>query len=193
MIIFHGVLWSMLYVGSSMIVAGTALTQENIPFTANDKNGMHVGPIEHPGATSPSFTLNLRAGSRNKSISEFRIGSKILVTVKMTNITNHPIDHSGSYTDAGDSNYLLDVRDEDGRQVPKIVYAHPELDMLSPFWSDIPSGDSDLDELRLYNVYKFDEPGKYTIQVSRPDPDFLDKNGKPTVIKSNIITITITG
>jgi len=89
--------------------------------------------------------------------------------------------------------YSYDVRDEDGKPAEKIVVEHPERVMLDPFWSDIPAGDNDLDELRLTNVYKFDRPGTYTIQVSRHDPDFLDDNGKPVVVKSNIITITITG
>ena len=31
------------------------------------------------------------------------------------------------------------------------------------------------------------------MQVSRPDYDYLDADGKPVVVKSNIITITITG
>jgi hypothetical protein len=64
---------------------------------------------------------------------------------------------------------------------------------VSPSWSSIAAGDSITDKGRLSSVFKFDHPGRYTIQVSRHDPDFLDENGKPVVIKSNTITITIVG
>jgi hypothetical protein len=182
----------MLFVGALTMAVGISQAQEagpSDPHIRNDKP--YVGPIEHPGATKPSFTLTLNPGSRNKSVSEFRIGSRVWITVKMTNTTDHTIDRSGYYSDVGDMSYSYDVR-EDGKPVERIVHPHPELDMPSPFWSGILSGSSDLHELQLDKVYKFDQPGKYTIQVSRHDPDFLDENGKPVVVKSNTITITIT-
>jgi len=176
------------------LAAGFPQCQEVSPSIPHERNGKpYVAPILHPGATKPSFTLALSPGTRSKSTSEFSVGSKVRVTVKMTNITDHAIDHSGYYSDAGDMAYSYDVRDEDGQPAAKIVYEHPERVMPSPFWSDIPPGESDLDQLRLNMVYKFDRPGKYTVQVFRHDPDCLDENGKPVVVKSNTITITITG
>jgi len=190
----HWVFRCILFVGTFSLAACLSQAQESGPADPHVRDGKpYVGPILHPGATKPSFTLTLSPGTRSKNISEFRVGSRVRVTVKMTNVTDHAIDHSGSYSDAGDMAYSYDVRDEDGKPAEKIVVEHPERVMLDPFWSDIPAGDNDLDELRLTNVYKFDRPGTYTIQVSRHDPDFLDDNGKPVVVKSNIITITITG
>jgi hypothetical protein len=45
----------------------------------------------------------------------------------------------------------------------------------------------------LERVYRLDRPGKYCIQVSRPDIDFKDEKGKFVKVKSSIISITITG
>lgn len=185
---------SVLLFGISATSLSLVYAQDVKPSYPRVENGVtYVGPIEHPGAKAPSFTLTLSPGPRNKNVSEFRIGSKVRVTVKMTNITDHAIDHSGNYSDVGDMAYSYDVKDEDGKPVEKIPHLHPELDLPSPFWSGIMPGDSDLDQLRLDMAFRFDKPGKYTIQVFRHDPDFLDENGKPVVVKSNIITITITG
>lgn len=184
---------SALFAAALTVAVGLSQAQEQVPPTASDQGGHYVGPILHPGQTKPSFTLTLSPGPREKIVSEFRVGSMVRVTVKMTNITDHTIDHSGYYSNAGDMAYSYDVRDEDGKPVERIVHEHPELAMVDPFWSDILPGESDLDELRLDKVYKFDRPGKYTIQVSRRDPDFLNDKGKPTVVKSNIIAIIITG
>jgi hypothetical protein len=184
----------MVFVSAFSLAASFSHAQEVGPTDPHVRNGRpYVGPVLHPGATKPSFTLALSPGTRDRVSSEFRVGSKVRVTVKMTNITDHAIDHSGAFSDAGDMAYSYDVRDEDGKPAARIVSDHPERVMPSPFWSDIPPGDSNLDQLRLNLVYKFDRPGKYTVQVSRHDPDCLDENGKPVVVKSNIVTITITG
>ena len=92
-----------------------------------------------------------------------------------------------------DSAYYFDVRDEDGNPAEKVIRPHMELDAGQPTWCDIPVGSSHLDEERISQVYKFDRPGKYTIQVSRFDPEIKDDRGNPLKVLSNTITITITG
>jgi hypothetical protein len=67
------------------------------------------------------------------------------------------------------------------------------MDTPGYYWGAISPGESVTSQLRISRIYKFDRPGKYVIQVSRADKDFLDANGKPAVVKSNIIIITITG
>ncbi len=158
------------------------------PDTNLSPDGVHMRSIVNPPQSAPSFTLAIGAKG-----SEFRVGSRISLDVTMKNITKHTIDHSGWYSDAGDMSYSVDVRDEDGKPAEKIMHEHPELDTPDYFWGAILPGDSVTSKLRISRIYKFDRPGKYTIQVSRPDGDFRDENGKPVIIKSNIITITITG
>ena len=157
------------------------------------KNGVKIyGPIRHPGATSPSFTLSIRGGDVAGTRYEFRVGSMVAITISMTNITNHDIDYSGCSWHL-DSSYNYLVWDEDGKPAEKIAFGDPDLSTSSPYWSGISPGKTKTYEADLEQIYKFDRPGRYTVQVSRPDYDYLDENGKPVVIKSNTITITIFG
>jgi hypothetical protein len=157
------------------------------------KDGVKVyAPIRHPGATSPSFTLSIRGGDDAGTRYEFRVGSIVAITISMTNITNHDIDYSSHFWHLNSSyNYL--VWDEDGKPAEKISFGDPDLSTSSQYWSGISPGKTEIYEADLEQIYKFDRPGRYTVQVSRPDDDYLDENGKPVVIKSNTITITIIG
>ena len=178
---------------------GTAISLAHGAASPAPQNGItipHVPPANSTASTQdtvPSFTLLLKAGPRNKDISEIRAGSQVWITITETNLTDHAIDCSGAYSDGIDLPDSYDVRDEDGRPAEKIARPHPELDAPEPYWSEIPAHASRVTEEQLNLIYKFDRPGKYTVQVSRPDPNFLDANGKPSIIKSNVITITITG
>ena len=157
------------------------------------KNGAKVyGPIRHPGATSPSFTLSIRGGDVDGPRYEFRVGSMVVVMISMTNVTNHDIDYSGYFRHLNEQFSYL-VWDEDGKPAEKISFGDPDRSTSSPFWSGISPGKTETYEADLEQIYKFDRPGKYKVQVSRPDGDYLDEKGKPVVVKSNTITITITG
>jgi len=177
----------------SIFVASAAAlpAQEARESNVQIKNGVKtVGPIRHPGATSPSFTLSIRGGDDAGTRYEFKVGSMVAITISMTNIVNHDIDYSG-YSWHLDSSYNYLVWDEDGKPAEKIFFGDPDRSTSSPYWSGISPGKTKTYEADLEEIYKFDRPGKYTVQVSRPDEDYLDENGKPTVVKSNIITITI--
>ena len=184
---------ALFFVGALTFAACISQGQDIAPSTTPAQHDMHVRTIKNPPQTAPSLTLTLSAELRNKSISEFRVGSKVWITVKMTNITDHTIDCSGWYGDAGNMSNSFDVRDEDGKPVDKVVHQHPEMDTPSHYSRGIPSGESDIDEVQMERVYKLDRPGKYVIQVSRPDIDFKDDKGNFVIVKSNSITITITG
>ena len=177
----------------SLFVAFTAAlpAQEARDSNVLIKNGVKTyGPIRHPGATAPSFTLSIRGGDDAGTRYEFRVGSVVAITISMTNIVNHDIDYSGSFRHLDEEyNYL--VWDEDGKPAEKVSFGDPDRSTSSPYWSAISPGKTETYEADLEAIYKFDRPGKYTVQVSRADDDYLDENGKPTVIKSNIITITV--
>jgi hypothetical protein len=168
--------------------ASVAQDEKQSPTSNLDPDGVHMRSIRNPPQSTPSFTLAIRAKAN-----EFRIGSNFTIYATIVNITDHTIDHSDWYSDAGEMSYSYDVRDEDGKPVAKIEHKHPELDAPSYYWGAIHAGKSITSNLRVSRVYNFDKPGKYTIQVSHVDPDCLDGNGKPTVVVSNTITITITG
>jgi len=184
---------SMLFVGALTFAALLSGAQDRAPSTPPEQDHTRIPVIRNPPQSAPSFTLTLSPGSRSKQISEFRIGSKVRITIVEKNITSHTIGCSGWYSDLGDMLYSFDVRDEDGKPVEKMVHPDSDLDTPRYFSFGITAGESNTDEVELSNGYKFDRPGKYFIQVSHPDQDCLDADGKPVVVKSNIITITITG
>jgi hypothetical protein len=170
--------------------ASISIAQDEKPSSSPnlDPDGVHMRSIVNPPQSAPSFTLAI-----STSATEFRVGSRVSIEVIMKNISKHTIDHSDWYSDAGEMSYSYDVRDEDSNQAEKIVHQHPELDTPSHYFGAIPPGGSITSKLRISRIFKFDRPGKYTIQVSRHDPDFLDENGKPVAVNSNMITITIIG
>ena len=153
-----------------------------------DPDGVHMQSIVNPPQTAPSFTLTI-----STKATEFPVGSRVSIDVVMKNITKHTIDHSDWYSDAGEMSYSYDVRDEDGKPAEKIVHQNPELDTPGHYWGAILPGESITSKLRISRVYKFERPGKYSIQVSRPDIDFKDDKGNPCKVVSNTITINITG
>jgi hypothetical protein len=142
---------------------------------------------------APSFTLTLSGGLRDKSITEFRAGSKIWITIIQKNLTSHPIDCTEITKNGVDSSYRYDVRDEDGNVTEKLVRSHMELDPADIHPCNLAAGESLTGETQISRVYKFDRPGKYVIQVSRFDPDVKDDEGNPLKVLSNTVTITIAG
>jgi hypothetical protein len=180
---------------STLVALSAALpAQETRESNVQVKDGVKIyGPIRHPGATSPSFKLSIRGGDDAGTRYEFKVGSIVAITISMTNIVNHDIDYSSHFWHSLDGSYNYLVWDEHGNPAEKISFGDPDRSTSSPYWSGISPGKSKTYEADLEQIYKFDRPGKYTVQVSRPDDDYLDENGKPVVIKSNTITITITG
>jgi hypothetical protein len=158
------------------------------------KNGVAIlAPMRHPGATSPSFTLSIRGGDRDGPRYEFRVGSSVVILIFMTNITGHNIDYSSYYWHDLIDEYKYFVWDEDGKPVEQKSFGNPDLSTSKMYWSGISPGKTETYAAVLNGRYKFDRPGKYTVQVMRPDGDYLDEKGNPVMIKSNIITIRITG
>ena len=179
MVMFQRVLSSILFVGVLTFGAFNSEAQDKAPSTVPDLDGMHMKSIQNPPQSAPSFTLTISTNA-----SEFRVGSRISISVIQKNITNHTIDRSGWYSDTGDMSYSFDVRDEDGKPAEKIVHQHPEMDTPGYYWNSIPAGESYTQNLQISKIYKFDRPGKYIIQVFRPDIDFKDNAGN--FVKSEI-------
>src|SRR5579863_6904257 len=112
---------------STLVALSTALSaQEARESNVQIKNGVKLyGPILHPGATSPSFTLSIRGGDVDGPRYEFRVGSMVVVTISMTNATNHDIDYSGYFRHLNEQ-YSYLVWDEDGKPAEKISFGDPD-------------------------------------------------------------------
>jgi hypothetical protein len=132
---------------------------------------------------SPTFSLTLSPGTRNKNIPEYRAGSDMWITIVQTNLTKHDI-----YCSLWSEDY--EAVDEDGKTVERHHRGMGAVDITDCI---LPAGASDPNEFLLNRIFKLDRPGKYTIRVSRRERFVKDENGKIPVIWSNPITITITG
>jgi hypothetical protein len=132
--------------------------------------------------TSPTFSLTLSPGTRNKNISEYRVGDNMWITIRVTNLTNHDI-----YCSLWSEDY--EVIDEDGKPLER---RHRGTER-GTYDCALGAGGSDPNEILINRFFKLDRPGKYVIRVSRPEPFVKDEKGAPPVIWSNPITITITG
>jgi hypothetical protein len=141
-------------------------------------------PSSSTNDTYPTFSLTLSAKA-----SEFRSGSKVRITITQTNLTNHVIDCTSTWTGI-DISYQYEATDEDGKpaeEKPRGTGAHD----VHP--CNILAGGSVDRSILIDRVFKFDRPGKYVIRVSRQEQDLTDEKGEPLVVWSNPITITITG
>jgi hypothetical protein len=139
--------------------------------------------------TSPTFTLTLSPGTRNKIISEYRVGDDMWMTIVMTNLTNHDIDASVAGDSSYDRMFGYEAIDEDGKPVKERHHGTEGYNHTA----GIGAGGNVTREFLLNRAFKLDRPCKYVIRVSRKEPFVKDEKGEPPVIWSNPITITITG
>lgn len=128
----------------------------------------------------PSFRITLAAEH-----SIVAAGTDILVKVSLTNISGRDINNSRAFmANTGDSTLRFEVWDRSGRLAPKRTYPHPELETGSVVFDTIVSGETVVEDENVNRIYDMTKPGKYTVQVSRSDPQYGP-------IKSNTITITV--
>jgi hypothetical protein len=132
--------------------------------------------------TFPTFSLTLSPGTRNKIISEYRVGDDMWITITQTNLTNHDI-----YCSSNSEDY--EAIDEDGKPVEK---RHRGMEELYNHGCGIGAGGSIPNEILINRFFKLISPGKYTIRVSRREPFLKDEKGVPLVVWSNPITMQIT-
>lgn len=136
--------------------------------------------------STASFTL--RVSTKTPT---FLVGEVVRVAITQTDVSDHPV--SCDYAGGNAVNLIYDyhVTQEDGSPTEKVVWSKPVPPPYSYKQCAIGPGESSTDPIYLSNAYKFDKPGQYTIWVSRVDPDTEDESGKPVVVKSNTITITV--
>jgi hypothetical protein len=128
----------------------------------------------------PTFSLTLTPGTRHETISEYHLGDKMWITITQTNLTKHDIYCSESSQD-------YEAVDEDGKPVER----YPAGTEPGVIGCGIGAGGSVPDEILIDQVFKFKQPGKYTIRVSRREVFVKDENGNPPVVWSNYLTITV--
>jgi hypothetical protein len=139
-------------------------------------------------SANPAFTLKL-----STKTNEVRAKDVVRIEIVQTNVSNKRISCAYTGGNAINTQYRYEVTDEGGNPAEKVV---PSAHVPPPgeyMQCELDPGDSDTNLIHLSNVFKFDKPGKYTIQVWRPDPDSKDSDGNPIKVYSNTVTITVTG
>lgn len=121
---------------------------------------------------------------------QVKVGSSVNLKIQMTNTSNRELNCGGAPSNGLDRAYRYDVRDENGKAVPKIAKKHPEIGETFGVWPcSIKPGETASAAGGLISVlYDLTRPGRYTIQVSRP---VSEDDPKSPVIYSNKVTITI--
>jgi hypothetical protein len=141
-----------------------------------------------PGPQSLSLTI-----SASESVA--KAGSPVKLTIIATNASDHDV----VYYDGPSGLYRIYVRDATGGiapETPEGVRKHP----WSPhrtggggvisgpsFREHLGAGEKQETDIDLTKEYNLSQPGKYTVQVERPDPE-----NKGKWLKSNTITVTVT-
>jgi hypothetical protein len=115
-----------------------------------------------------------------------KAGTPVQVKVRMTNISDHDVNVSGSYDGPVNISYRYDVRDSAGRpaksrQHNNPISGHSRIRTLKP-------GESTEDMTLVTEEFDMANPGVYVIQLSRPATD----NPKEGVVKSNKLEVTVT-
>jgi len=110
------------------------------------------------------------------------VGEELEIKVKITNTDDHDI----AYTDPRE--FFLEVRDSSGNEVahtPYGLYANGLSARISEFAGPIHPGDSLERSALLNKEFELEKPGDYTAQAVR-------QNSPSTLLKSNVVMITIT-
>ena len=153
----------------SCILTGTLLTAQ--------PNGSSEG-------ASPTFALTL-----SSQAPQYRVGSNMWMTITQTNLTNHKVDCTETWTGI-DVTYQYEAVDEDGKPAEKVSRGTSAGDVHP---CTMRTGEKVQRSVLINRIFKLDRPGKYVIRVSRQESDLTDNDGNPVVVWSNPVTITITG
>ncbi len=130
-------------------------------------------------------------------------GSEVRVRITLTNTSNHDIgvnfDRLAS-SPSGEEHYGIEVQNDKGIRAPLTRHGHrmrgevpdpPTVDDIaddlfgSDFLISVKPRDVTHDTIIANKMYDLIQPGKYSIQVNRWDPE------SNTMVKSNTITVTV--
>ena len=125
-----------------------------------------------------------------------KAGSPVWVVATIENKSNHDVRvyrAISSDMDQGGWVYTVDVRDNKGVASPETRFYRivqdrdPDVTMKKSGGSTkLKPGETMTDRVNVSKLYDLNQPGKYTIQFQRLDPE------TKTFVKSNEITVTVT-
>jgi hypothetical protein len=145
---------------------------------------------------SPAFSLTIAADA-----GAVITGHPCFITIKFTNLTPDTIH---GMADVYGADYRVEVRGSDGKLAADTKYGSirnhnvdprkldetqidPSSYLMNIIHFTLKPGESRTSELDAAKLYDMTKPGLYTIRVEQPDP-----TNPGTVVKSNVITVTVT-
>lgn len=125
-----------------------------------------------------------------------KVGSPVWLVATIENKSDHDLPVYrviSSDTDQGGWVYTVDVRDDKGVARPETKFYRfaqgrdPDVAKRTSVWATkVKPGETTADRVNVSKLYDLNQPGKYTIQFQRLDPQ------TKTFVKSNEITVTVT-
>ena len=136
--------------------------------------------------TKPPFALSIRPLQTSVSA-----GSEVRIEIALTNIADHEI---GILRSAAEADYLVEVRDEQGKMAPDTEFGRRRkapgsisVSTATPLYMLKPR-EVLKDEIVVNRFHDMSVPARYAISVTRAIPEELGSG----VVKSNTVTVTVT-
>lgn len=148
-------------------------------------------PAKPSNHSKPRFTLTI--GTDRETVVA---GSKVVVTVRLTNVSDRPLNLPWSGFGGPDPSYRVEVRNSQGQLAPYTEDYGKRLRREPPYNQPIigrsvgytvEKGETATEKIDISKQYDLTTLGKYTIRVFHPD-----REANVDVHSSNIITLTVT-
>jgi hypothetical protein len=117
------------------------------------------------------------------------VGDPVPVKIKVTNVSDHPLNLSGGLGNTGlASSHLFEINGPAGRVLSRNALRQGEPLTGDVVFRTLKPGETFTEIEDVGRAYDMTKPGRYVIQLSRPIPD--DREHR--VVKSNKIAVTVT-
>jgi hypothetical protein len=155
-----------------------------------------TGPVTGPAQARPAASFSLTITALQNPV---KAGSEVRIEIVVTNISNREITVSRSNGEgqAELSGYTAEIRDRKGNLISETKYGRelkaeggtpeaPTVTVTNDILFPLQPGKKLKDMLIVSKLRDTSQPGIYSVQVQRTDPD------TGILVKSNTVTVTVT-
>ena len=147
-------------------------------------------PAKPPKNPKPTFALTI--STDHETVAP---GAKVIVTVHLTNVSDHALSFGRFGFGGPDVSYRVEVRNSQGQLAPytedygkrqrhESPYDQPIVGRAAGY--GVEKGETATETIEVTKQYDLSTPGKYTIRVSHPDP------AANVDVQSNTISLAVT-
>jgi hypothetical protein len=146
-------------------------------------------PAKPPKNPKPAFKLTI--STDHETVAP---GSKVIVTVHLTNLSDRPLSFPWLNFGGPDPSYRLEVRNSQGQMAPYMQDYGKRLRREPPYdhvigrsvGYTVEKGETVTEEIEVTERYDLSTPGKYAIRAFHPDRE------ANVDVQSNTISLTVT-